>query len=280
MNEVIIKDVSLFHAEYETTKGIKIAGLSNINKNNKIHYLIYEILNLSNGKYYIGQHKTKNPLDNYMGSGHYLIKAQKNNLSSFVKIILFDFNNYNEMNEKEKELVTLNDCYPYNKMSYNLMEGSHNGQLSEESIKKANKTKQMNGGYAGERNAMFGKKMLDLMTEEAYNEMRQKQIKNNKFRECMLKIFNDPVRYKEWKLKISKGKLGVKLTEEHKRAVSIGMKKLHHHWWNNGTNEIKCEICPEGYVKGRIKKKWWTNGKIEILQQICPNGFLPGRLLK
>ena len=100
--------------------------------------------NITNGKYYIGQHKTKNPLDNYMGSGHYLIKAFKKNKSSFVKIILFDFDNYDEMNEKEKELVSLNDCYPYNEMSYNLMEGSHNGHLSKESIEKANKTKQLN----------------------------------------------------------------------------------------------------------------------------------------
>lgn len=198
---------------------LKYLGLSNINKNNKVHYLIYEILNITNGKYYIGQHKTKNPLDNYMGSGHYLIKAVKKNKSSFVKIILFDFDNYDEMNDKEKELVSLNDCYPYNKMSYNLMEGSHNGHLSKESIEKAKRTKQLNGGYAGERNPMFGKKMLDLMSLDAYNEMRRKQRENNKFGECMRKIFNDPIRYEEWKLKISKGKTGLKLSEEHKIAI-------------------------------------------------------------
>lgn len=184
------------------------------------------------------------------------------------------------MNNKEKELVQLDNCYPYNKMSYNLMEGSHNGRLSEESINKANKTKQLNGGYSGERNAMYGKKMLDLMTKEAYDEMRSKQIKNNKFKEMITTLVNDPIRYEKWKKAISKGKTGIKLSEEHKKTISIKEKELHLHWWNNGINEIKCQKCPEGYIKGRIKKKWWTNGKIEILQQNCPNGFHSGRIIK
>ena len=58
-----------------------------------------------------------------------------------------------------------------------------------------------------------------------------------------------------------------------------GVRKLHLHWWNNGKNEVKCQICPDGYVKGRLKKKWWTNGEIEVLQQFCPTGFMPGRLI-
>lgn len=276
----IIKDVSQFHTEYETKSGIKISGLSNINKNHETHYLIYEVLNLINGKYYIGQHKTKNPLDNYMGSGHYLIKAYKKNKSSFVKIILFDFDNYDEMNNKEKELVTLNDCYPYNKMSYNLMEGSHNGHLTSGSIKKANKTKQLNGGCAGERNGMFGKKMTDLMTLEAYNEMRRKQKENNKFSQCMLKIFNNPIRYEEWKRKVSNGKTGVRLSEQHKKAISIGGKNLQLHWWNNGETEIKSKECPVGYTEGRLKRKWWNNGEIQVFQPICPIGFFPGRIIE
>ena len=34
------------------------------------------------------------------------------------------------MNEKEKELVPISACYPYNPMSYNLIEGGSNGQLT------------------------------------------------------------------------------------------------------------------------------------------------------
>jgi hypothetical protein len=41
-----------------------------------------------------------------MGSGTYIKRAiQHNHISNFIKTILFDFSNFNDMNEKEKELV-------------------------------------------------------------------------------------------------------------------------------------------------------------------------------
>jgi hypothetical protein len=90
--------------------------------------LIYRIDNLENGKYYIGQHKTENPLDKYMGSGGLITQAvAKHGIENFVKTILFDFDNFDEMNEKEKELVPLSACYPHDKMSYNLREGGFGG---------------------------------------------------------------------------------------------------------------------------------------------------------
>lgn len=41
------------------------------------YHLIYKTTNLKNGKIYIGKHTTKNPYDNYFGSGTNIIRAVK-----------------------------------------------------------------------------------------------------------------------------------------------------------------------------------------------------------
>lgn len=51
---------------------MNVIGTENINESLSTHYLIYKIVNESNGKYYIGQHMTDNPYDSYMGSGIYI----------------------------------------------------------------------------------------------------------------------------------------------------------------------------------------------------------------
>lgn len=111
-------------------------SLSNINTQLSIHYLIYKITNQNNGMYYIGQHKTDNILDGYSGSGQYLqLAQQKYGLSIFIKEFLFDYDNFNDMNNKELELVQLSNCYPYNISSYNIREGGNN-TLNPSSIEK------------------------------------------------------------------------------------------------------------------------------------------------
>ena len=110
---------------------VKLTGLSNINESLSTHYLIYRITNNINGKYYIGQHKTDDPYDEYMGSGKLILKAEsKHGLSNFTKEILFDFDNFDDMNDKEKELVPLLSCKDNNPMSYNLAEGGYTGLMS------------------------------------------------------------------------------------------------------------------------------------------------------
>jgi hypothetical protein len=70
-------------------------------------YVIYKTTNKINGKFYIGKHQTKNINDGYLGSGVALEKAiKKYGKDLFIKEILFIFDREDEMNEKEKEIVT------------------------------------------------------------------------------------------------------------------------------------------------------------------------------
>ena len=63
----------------------------------------------------------------------------------------------------------------------------------------------------------------------------------------------------ETKLKISealkgnKSWLGKHHSEETKHKMADAMKRLH--WFNNGIKNVFARECPEGFVKGRLKKK-------------------------
>ena len=69
-------------------------------------YTIYKTTNKLNNKVYIGMHKTKNPYDDYMGSGKLFKRAmEKYEELNFVKEVLFIFDTAEEMFAKEKEIV-------------------------------------------------------------------------------------------------------------------------------------------------------------------------------
>lgn len=91
-----------------------------------MYYTIYKITNQINGKFYIGSHKTNDLNDDYMGSGKYLIHAQKKHgLDKFIKEILFVYDNPEEMYAKEAEIV--NDEFLAEENTYNLKRGGYGG---------------------------------------------------------------------------------------------------------------------------------------------------------
>lgn len=113
-----------------------VDGLENVNESLSTHYLIYKITNKINGRYYIGQHQTENYLDDYAGSGILITRAEaKYGMSCFSKTILFDFDNFEDMNSKEVELVQLSNCFPYDPMSYNVATGGVGFRLTPEICK-------------------------------------------------------------------------------------------------------------------------------------------------
>jgi len=87
-----------------------------------LFYTVYKITNNINGKYYIGKHQTKDLDDEYMGSGKLLKHAiNKYGIENFNKEILHVFDNVEEMNAREAELVIVSEG------TYNLCEGGQGG---------------------------------------------------------------------------------------------------------------------------------------------------------
>ena len=104
-------------------------------------YTVYKITNLKNLKiyektgeikpiWYIGQHIQEKERDLYFCSSEILNWAyKKHGRSIFLRIILYEFDTFNKMNRKEKELV--NQDIANNLLWYNQKEGGLNGQQNE-----------------------------------------------------------------------------------------------------------------------------------------------------
>jgi hypothetical protein len=89
-------------------------------------FTVYQTTHLSTGRIYIGCHKTRDLNDNYLGSGKRLRYAiAKYGLDDFQKIILFVFDNADEMFSKERELV--NHEFISRKDTFNLRIGGEGG---------------------------------------------------------------------------------------------------------------------------------------------------------
>lgn len=80
-----------------------------VHDENGYYHLVYKIVNTVNGKIYIGKHSTKNPYDEYFGSGIAINSAiEKYGIENFSKEILFCFTDEKEAFLKESEIVDEN----------------------------------------------------------------------------------------------------------------------------------------------------------------------------
>ena len=195
-------------------------------------YTIYKTTNLINNKIYIGKHKTKNINDLYYGSGILIAEAiEKYGIENFTKEILYIFDNEEEMNQKEAELVTEEFCLRED--TYNLCPGGKGGW-----------------GYIHQNNlcdySKYGKigaeRLRSLLKDEKYFEIFSKN-KSENWRKYYERGGKAPMQDKKHsdktKRKISEAKMGNTSTSGRK-------------WINNKEKEILVEVdsLDEYYQKG------------------------------
>lgn len=91
-----------------------------------MNFTIYKTTNLINGKFYIGKHQAHDINDSYYGSGKGIKAAiKKYGKKNFKKEVLFVFDNEEDMNFKEIELIT--EEFVSRKDTYNAGIGGEGG---------------------------------------------------------------------------------------------------------------------------------------------------------
>ena len=188
-----------------------------------------------NKKYYIGKHQTNNLDDGYMGSGKILKYAiEKYGIESFTKEILHVFDNEEEMNAKEKELVVVSE------ETYNLCEGGKGGfsyinkQLLSVPIQKQNIDKEKR------------KRLSSIGLKRAWDSGKYQNVKFNE---------SSPFKGKKHSEE-SKNKIGKtnSISQQGKNNSQYGTI-----WITNGlqNKKIKNNIdnVPDGWYRGRVIKK-------------------------
>lgn len=167
-------------------------------------FTVYKITNTTNGKFYIGMHKTDNLDDGYMGSGIRIKNAiKKYGIECFQKEILFVFDNENDMKNKEKELVVVDEH-----TTYNLCDGGKGG-FSYINRSGLNTTGVSRRNYAEiARKVADKKKSRNYKLSEEHKQKISEAIKNNE----------------ERGKKISKSLSGKTKSDEHKRKISEALK--------------------------------------------------------
>lgn len=173
-----------------------------------IYYTIYKTTNLVNGMIYIGKHKTTNPNDSYLGSGAQFKEALAEfGRKNFKKEVLFIFDNKEEMNSKEAELVDIK--FVLREDTYNMVLGG--GSFGRSGIRCSSEHRRKMS------EAKIGK------TRKPFSEDHKKKIGESRI---------GFTHSNEARMKISKARKtqsgpnkGRKFSDEHRRKLSEASKK-------------------------------------------------------
>jgi hypothetical protein len=212
-----------------------------------MHYTVYRITHLESGKVYVGKHQTEDLADGYMGSGNLIRRAvKKHGLEAFKKEILHVFETEEEMNAKEKELVT--DEFCLREDTYNICPGGKGGwgYVNREGL----------GGTLGLSPSPAHRQKLSEATKRVFE--------NDEFRALFSRKLSDRMN-KHYQNGGQNGFLGKTHTDEFKRRMR-DMHKTHNLKYDNCSGRIRVtngiinkavlpDEIPPGFVRGQTNKK-------------------------
>ena len=188
-------------------------------------------------------HQTKDLDDSYMGSGK-LIRAaiKKYGIENFTKEIMFIFDNEEDMRNKEKELVVLNEN------SYNLCDGGKGG------FGYLNRTGINISGVKNRDYELIHKKAVATRKERGHvlsDDARQKMKENHWSR-------TDPKRHSEHIKKIGRANKGIPKSEEQKRKISETLKA------HGKKEQVTCPHCQKEGGANAMKRWHFDNCKLRV----------------
>ena len=203
-----------------------------------------------NGKYYIGQHRTENLKDGYLGSGNVLKQAiNKYGRKNFKREILEFCDSAEQLNETEirwvtQELVEDENCYNMKTGGDQCCEWGTKSRkklsISKTGTKATNETKEKLRTIAINNNPFKGKKH----TEETKQILREKCAnfgeKNG---------FYGKKHSEETKNKISQSKLGKERTVESRLKQSSSVSGKNNHFYGRKHSEESIQKIREANVK-------------------------------
>ena len=236
-------------------------------------YCIYCITNKINGKTYIGQHRTNNLNDRYMGSGIILHQAfEKYGINNFSKSILAVTETKESVNILEKFFIAL--YRSEGKAEYNMADGGDGGNVLANSSEEKIKLWKLRLGEKSKGHT------LSKEARERISIARKKYVFSEETRRKIGEASKNRHLSEETKLKISlaqKGKKKKPMSEIGRRNISLSHigkvpvnkgKCTGFHWYNDGYKSVLSKECPIGFVPGRIGRKWTNEEKIKVSKSI------------
>lgn len=217
-------------------------------------YTIYKITNQIDGKFYIGSHKTKDLNDVYMGSGKYLIHAQKKyGIENFKKEILFVFETAYEMYAKEAEIV--NEDFLATENTYNLKIGGFGGwdhinrTTDPADSTRYTEQRRRNGALVGRANMLRAHERMNADPSYVVIRKRVSILANSKTQEKYPNgTFFGKTHTEETKLKIGES---TKVTSRGERNSQYGTRWIHSLDEKKSKKIEKDAPLPEGWLEGR-----------------------------